>query len=263
MCRFSQVVQTLLVFALALPLGVVLAAERKAAPAARQVELFEGIRNGDLHVKLFAKNAKQAQILIENKTQQPVDVRLPEAFAGVPVLAQFGGGGGGGFGGGGGGGGGAFGNQGIGGGLGGQQGGGQGVFSIPPEKVRKLKVACVCLDHGRPDPNPRVPYEIKPIDEYVDRPAVIELVKAYGREGLDYASTQAAIWHLNNDLSWQFLAAKKNGRKNLFGAPESYFSGLELQAAMQLASAARAQAARQPRPEPASSASETYSPSLQ
>ena len=77
-----------------------LAAE-PAQPVA--VDMFDAIAAGTLEVKLIPKDATRANILFKNQTNQPLHLRLPEAFAGVPVLAQFGGGGrgGGGLGGGG------------------------------------------------------------------------------------------------------------------------------------------------------------------
>ena len=79
--------------------------------APKNVELFEGMHNGDLDVTIIAKSDHAGRVIIANKTGKPVNIKLPEAFAAVPVVAQFGGGGGGGqggggFGGGGGGGGG-------------------------------------------------------------------------------------------------------------------------------------------------------------
>ena len=49
-----------------------------------------------------------------------------------------------------------------GGGMGG--GGGGGFFNIPAEKVGQFKVQTVCLEHGKKDPRPAIPYEIKPIE---------------------------------------------------------------------------------------------------
>lgn len=63
----------------------------RAAPAAKQVEFFEAIKAGEIEVKLIPKDAKEANVLIENKAKQPLQIKLPDAFAGVPVLAQFGG----------------------------------------------------------------------------------------------------------------------------------------------------------------------------
>src|SRR5690606_25453170 len=109
------------------------------------------------------------------------------------------------------------GSQGVGGGIGGGgggfggQGGGGGVFSVPPEKIGKINLEVVCLDHGKPDPSSSKPYRIIPIEQYVKQPAVIELMKALGRGELQHDAAQAATWHLNNGLSWQELAAKKQG----------------------------------------------------
>ncbi len=57
-------------------------------PADKTVEMFEAIQNGDIAVQLIPKDSTQCRVLIENKTDQPLNVKLPEAFAGVPALAQ-------------------------------------------------------------------------------------------------------------------------------------------------------------------------------
>ena len=54
------------------------------------MELFAGIEQQQLEVQLIPRDASQCRLLISNKTDQPLSVKLPEAFAGVPVLAQFG-----------------------------------------------------------------------------------------------------------------------------------------------------------------------------
>src|SRR5687768_9988684 len=95
-------------------------------PDHASVEMFAAMEEGQIEVKIIAKDSTEANVLIKNKSGKPLNVQLPEAFAAVPVLAQFGGQQGGGQQGGGGnqGGGGGFG----GGGGGGQQGGGGGNF---------------------------------------------------------------------------------------------------------------------------------------
>lgn len=227
---------------------------------ANAVELFGGVNDGKIEMKFIAKSDREARVILTNKTDKPMTIRLPEAFAGVPVLNQRpGGGGGGNFGGGGGGnfGGGGGGNQGIGGGFGGGGlgggglggGGGGGFFSIPPEQTARLDVAVVCLDHGLRDPSSSKPYQMVPIEQYVNRPAVIELVKAFGRGELQHGAAQAAAWHLNNDLSWAELAAKQQGsERNLYRPP--YFSRYEVQAGMAYATEAarRGQLAQMQRP---------------
>jgi hypothetical protein len=210
---------------------------------AASVEFFKAMNDKQVDVKFIAKSDRAARVIITNKTKQRLDLQMPEAFAGVPVLAQIGGGGfggggrgGGGFGGGGGGGQQSVGGGGLGGGGGGLGGGG-GVFSIPPQQTAKINVPVVCLDHGLRNPSSSRPYKIVPADEHIDRPAVIELLKAFGRGQLDHQSTQAAAWHLNNDLSWQQLAAKLAGTRRSPSRPP-YFSRQQIQAGVAYATEA-------------------------
>ena len=54
----------------------------------------------------------------------------------------------------------------MGGGMMGGMGGG--FFDVAPDRVGKIKVITVCLEHGKDDPNPRVPYELRPVDAFTD-----------------------------------------------------------------------------------------------
>jgi hypothetical protein len=208
-----------------------------------EVELFAGMKSGDLDVKIIARNDREARVIIANKTGQPVNVKLPEAFAAVPALAQFGGGGGGGGGGmgGGGGGGGQSSGGGMGGGGGGMGGGGGGgMFSIPPDETGKIEVATVCLDHGLKIPSSSKPYKIVPADTHV-KPEVVELLKAFGRGELDPGATQAAAWHLNSKMSWNDLASKLTGtERNINRSP--YFSQEQIRTGMAYAQEAHTRA---------------------
>ena len=214
------------------------------------VDLFDAIDQGLVDAKFVARSATKGRLVLTNKTKQPVSVLVPEAFAGVPVLRQFGGGGGGGGGLGGGGGGG--GQQGVGGGGGGRGGGGGGRggggggggFNIAPEKVGRLDVPLLCLDHGLRDPSSSKPYEVRPIEDVVTSPALIEIVKAYANGELPHGASQAAAWHVNSQVSWDYLAAKLTGTKrNLVRNP--YFSRQELQAAMSIVQRAETMTAGQ------------------
>jgi hypothetical protein len=235
-------------------------------PADPSVELFQAIDAGQIEVKLIPKDSTQCRVRIKNKTDGPLNVKLPEAFAGVPVLAQFGapvGGGGGGIGGGGiGGGRGGLGggtggmNQGFGGGMGGMGGGmggmGGGMFNIPPERVGELNIPIVCLEHGKRDPRPKVPYEIKPIDSFTDKPEVHQLCRMLGTGRLNQRVAQVSAWHLNNDMSWRELAAKRLRFAN--GTSRPYFSAQEIQAGMQVvATATKLAKERQDTPAPGKS----------
>lgn len=211
-----------------------------AVSGATPIDLFAGIQTGDLQVKYIPKNADEATIQIRNNTNQPVSVKLPDSFVGVPVLAQVGGGG---FGVGGGGGGNRSSNrssnnnqnQSTGGGLGGGGGGfGGGGFNLAPEATGKLKATTVCLEHGKDEPNPHIPYEIRPVSAFTNDARVQQVLTMLGNGELDQHAAQAATWHFTDNMSWNELAAKK--RHHLGGRPdEPYFSPGELQMAMQIA----------------------------
>jgi hypothetical protein len=236
----------LLTSLLALP-GLLLATDRsvknlhKPNPSDRTVELFEAIEAKEIEVKLIPKDDTEARVMIKNNTKKPLNVKLPDAFAGRPVLAQIGRAGGASGGGSGGGQ-----NQSMGGGMGGgMMGGGGGMgggmFSLPPEQVGQFKVATVCLEHGKKEPRPNIPYEIVKIEEVSTDPAVKELLTVFGKNRLSQRATQAAAWHLANGMSWQELAAKRIVHIN--GTSESWFNAQEIQAGMEFATGAVALAA--------------------
>jgi hypothetical protein len=207
------------------------------------VDLFDAMKKGDIDVKYVAKNSREGQLLVKNNTDQPLTVKLPEAFAALPVLAQgvqaaagnrggssygkgnrsnnnqnqgVGGGGGiGGFGGGGGG-----------------FGGGGGAFDVAPEKVAKLKIDTVCLEHGKKEPNAHVPYEVHPLDDFTTDANVQELCKMVSAGKIDQRAAQAAAWHLANHMSWEQLLDKKI--HHLIGGDEIYFTQAEIREAMKL-----------------------------
>ncbi len=210
-------------------------------PDHETVEMFAAIESGQIEVQLIPKDSTLANIRIANKTNQPLNVRLPEAFAGIPasVLAQMNNRGGGmGMNQGGG-------NQGMGGGMGGMGGGGMGGggmggggggWNVAPEKVAHFKVPAVCLDHGKKEPRAKVPYVIRPIEEYSDKPAVHQLCRMIGTGQLNQRAAQVAAWHLNNGMSGQELAAKKIRHAN--GTTEPYFTRMELMGGYQIAQTA-------------------------
>ena len=165
-------------------------------------------------------------------------------------LGQGGGGGqglGGGFGGGGIGGGlggGGLGGGGLGGGGlggGGQFGGGQlgGMFRVDTERPAKLSVATVCLEYGKPDPNPRMKYTLAPLEQLNEDPKVAELCKLLADGKVKQNTAQAAAWNIANGISWDELA-KKNRRESHIAGNERYFSFNELRAALSLTGYCRA-----------------------
>ncbi len=220
-------------------------------PEAPVVELFAGMESGQLESKLIMKDQFNGNLLIENKTDGPLTVQMPDSFVGVHVLNQFGGGGGGfgggGLGGGGQGGGGQAAGGGAGGGLGGgglggggAAGGGGGFFSIPPEKVVRLPFNSVCLEHGKPTPRPRMTYEIRKVDEFSQDPLLRELLVMISTGRVSQKAGQAAAWHLANGKSWRELATIAD---NHVGRPDSpHFSYADLQSAQALLANAKVRA---------------------
>jgi hypothetical protein len=208
----------------------------KGASPAKEVELFAGMESGEIDATMIMSDASKGVVNIKNKTDQPLTVKLPAALAGVPILAQRRGGGGmggmGGAGGRNGGMGGMGGMQGMmGGGMmgGGMMGGGMGgmgmggMMNIAPDKVQKVRIAAVCADHGLTDPSPRVPYKPVPIESYAKDPTVIPIVLLMCAGEIDQQVAQAAVWHLQNGLSWDELA-RKIGIKHVNGITEPYFT---------------------------------------
>lgn len=203
------------------------------------VELFAAIAAGQVEAKFIAKNSQRGRILIKNKTQQPLSVRLPQALAAAPVLAQFQLPG---FPGGGNNGGGPLGGplgqagngapQTVGAAVNGNRRGLFGAFNIPADKTLELKVPCVCLEHGKPNPRPAIPYRLVPIESVSQDPVLHDVLAGLGEERYSQRVAQAAAWRLANKLSWEQLAAVKI--EHLIGLSERYFSAKDLKEAREL-----------------------------
>ncbi len=168
------------------------------------IDLFAAMDAGNIDAKLIVKDIKQAKLVVRNMTDKPLTIKLPEAIAAVPVLAQAQGGG----------------------------AGGGGFFSVPPEKVTKQDLGFVCLEHGTPDPRSTTKYVIKPIDQITTNPLVVEVIKGMGKGLYGHDAAQAACWHLQNGLSWEELAAKE--RRQLLQPTRPYFSAAEMRQAVKI-----------------------------
>lgn len=216
------------------------------------VDMFQAIEDGSIEVRYIPKDATEATVWFENKSDKPLSVKLPEVFAAVPILAQggagmgLGGGGGGNFGGGGGGGnfggGGGGGNQGGGGGFGGGGGGGNfggggagggGLFNIPVGTKARTKVPTVCLEHDKTDPNPKIPYKMVPIEEFTKKPELIETCRLLANGRISQQVAQATAWHYSDDMSWQELVMK-NRSVSQYAPPVKFFSRNQVLAAQQV-----------------------------
>jgi len=241
-------------------LGAERAIRARRAPVqttpAEKVELFAAIAQQQIDVKFIPKNSTQANVLIENKTNKPLSIQLPAAFAAVPVLGQAAAPGGAGtrttssqpqpMGGG-------FGGMGMGGmGMGGMGGGG--FFNIAPERAAQLQVPGVCLDHGKAEPRPAIRYEIKPLETVTTREGVRETLAMLAEGRVNQRVAQIVAWHLVNGMSFEELAAKRLQFAD--GTSRPYFSPAEINAAMMTAAVAvkAAQEGQKATPSPGESA---------
>ena len=230
------------------------------SPSQREtIELFAGIEKGQLDVKIFPRDSRESRLLLANKTGRPIRIALPEAFAAVPVLAQF------------------------------QDPQlpannqkelqpiaasppmanrdqqmffnnplmpnqralanrkdfpllmprGPAFFNVEPEKVIPVKLRTVCLQFGKAEPNPRVAYQVKPLEAVTRKPGVREVCRLLAGE-LDQKIIQAAAWHLNNGLSWEDLQRKHY--KSDFGISEPILTSRQVKEGRRLAEAALEQA---------------------
>ena len=85
---------------------------------------------------------------------------------------------------------------------------GNGFFSIPPEKTVQVNLASVCLDHGKPDPAPRMTYELRRVEDHTEDPVLRELLRDYDPDRDQRMVLQAAVWNRSSEMSWKELAAK-------------------------------------------------------
>jgi hypothetical protein len=228
--------------AIAIPPAPNSLAEAKLNP----VDMFAAQKAGDLEVGLIPRDEKRVTLILTNKGDKPLTIRIPDAFAGAPVLAQIG--------------------QPVGFpnnnnnnngrapqsvGIGGpgaqpfgmnngfQQNGfnAPGFMSIPPGKTVKVRLPAVCLEYGKPTPYPHSPYTVVPLDTVTSAEGVKEVVASLGAGQSDQRLAQLAVWHLANGKSWDSLAALKVAKIGRRDIPE--YSPEELAAAQVLAEKAK------------------------
>lgn len=230
---------------LALVLGLVgsSSAAEKSPVSVDAVPLFEAMEAGSIEVKVIPRDSTAVVVQLKNVSPKPLVIQVPPQMLAAPILAQFqfqpGGNGG------------PFGQNGQnnnfqapqqlgvgagnnGGNFPGGNGGNQnqfngGLFRVPEGKVVRLRFAAVCLDHGKPDPSPRHPYELQPITNRTDDEVVHAALKSLGDEDLTQQVAQLVAWHQVNDKSWNELS--KMTRSVVAGVPKRLFSTAEVEQA--------------------------------
>lgn len=163
----------------------------KVAAGADEVDLFKAIEDGQIEVGVVQNEMKKGKLFVQNKTDKPLCVKIPEAFGTRPVLAQMGG---------------AnqqeqlLGNSGV-----MQQGGGN-FMNVPAEKVMAVQYKSVCLEYGKPEPKNNSVYEIAPIEEVTDKEEVKMICSMLNQ--VDQRAAQFAVWHISSGVPMEKLASE-------------------------------------------------------
>ena len=110
--------------------------------------------------------------------------------------------------------------------------GNNGIFSIPPEKVVKIRFNTVCLNHGKPTPRPRMTYVLRRLEDEVSSLTLRRLLENYDPKKNGRREMQAAAWHLASDMSWKQLTAKRV--RHIGRTPQRYLSQRQIEAAKSL-----------------------------
>jgi hypothetical protein len=190
-------------------------------PAVPVVELFDAIDRELVEVTVIARNSHEANLFVTNKSGAPVSVQLPQVVGAVHILKQLGpppgnNGPGNSFG--------ASSNgqgQPVGGGVQNNAKSGPAnvnnfpggpIFSVPSEKSIQLPLKTVCLAFGRPDPQPKMQYQLVRLEEITRDANVRRTLEHYVSGEIDEPTAQAAAWHLVDELSWKKLARMRFDR---------------------------------------------------
>jgi hypothetical protein len=177
------------------------------------VDLFPAIDQGQIAVRLIAQDDKLCMLMVLNRTRQPLSVRLPTAFGGVPVLAQV--------------------AQQMAQGLIGSSsvglsaaplppgppiqplgiappgglfpaGATQALLNVAPEAINRFAARAVCLDRAKGGPSPHIPYLVRPLSQISDRPELVEICRMLSTD-VNRRVIQAAAWHVANNIDWRQL----------------------------------------------------------
>ncbi len=211
------------------------AAERSGKPRAdgEQSDLFVAMQQGQVNVQFIPQDENRCRLLVTNKTDKPLSVKLPDSFVSTPVLARRG----------------TFplatrwerttspasttfqaprphrrsptrNRPNASAAARDLAGRGKTASSMSPEATRQVKLETICLDYGHPRPRPAIKYQIRPGAVVADKEGLAEVCELLGRQEIDHRAAQLAAWHLSNDMSWEKLAGLRT--KQTIGTKPSY-----------------------------------------
>ncbi len=219
-------------------------------PTASVVDLLSPDAQEKLRVRVVPQDEFQSRIVIENLTDEPITVRLPQAVAAVHTIPkpdvdpsprirtanppeaeeeQ------------------TQGNaQAVVGTFGPMNGQANGfphqsakasAFTIPAKGKVMIALHSVCAEHGKRSPIARMTYQLKALDKQVENETLREIIQAYDPAKTDSLAFQAVVWHLADGMSWEDLARKTI---NTAGGLHPYFTRDQLIEAQRLLEKAKA-----------------------
>ena len=219
------------------------AEETVSVAADEPVEFFAAIENDQIEAHFLPRNERQATLRLRNKTQRPLDVRMPRHLAAVPILAQFqlpplngpparqssqAVAGNNPFGN-------LFPNN--------QQNNPQGnnFFQIPPERIVERPIETVCLQYGLATPRPGMRYRLARLETLLEDVEPLRVALERWAEGaVDQRVVQAVAWHrssIGSRLSFDELQQLAGPRTTVGRSP--VFTKSTLQRAREVVRIAR------------------------
>jgi hypothetical protein len=103
-------------------------------------------------------------------------------------------------------------------------------FAVSAGQTLAIRVPTVCLEYGRREPTPRMPYRLEPLTTVSEDPKLALVLGGLASGHLTQKVTQAAAWHIASGRTWEQLAAEVIDRAG--GDPDlPMFTAAELAAA--------------------------------
>lgn len=208
--------------------------QQPAADAA--VDWYDALDQGTIAIELTAHDYSNLTIRVRNQTDEPIIVGLPWLFVAVPkgreAAREEGSLAGG------------YDHQTLGGSMlglatnrreahqAGELGEVQLTLELGARRVARRKLDVFCLEFGKPDPTPQIPYEMRRYELLGADSRVADVLKLHAARQTPQRVAQLAIWHLANRVAWENLARVPVRRASGRVAPR--FTPSEIEAARQL-----------------------------
>jgi hypothetical protein len=80
---------------------------------------------------------------------------------------------------------------------------------VPVGQTVEVVIPAVCLNYGMPTPTPRHKFALMDVDEYSPDPRVRRALRSLATLGTSHGVAQATMWHLCNNLPFEFMAVER------------------------------------------------------